>query len=252
MTLFNRHGEERKPNVGTDRYRYQAKCNRCGGEGGAQKWAHTGWKCFECGGSGRGKIIEEKLYSADKLAKLNAAAAKRQAKKDAAAAAAREAKRVELERTADKYAADNWAFLETLKAIRGQYWESVRNNLLATQREPSPNLIAAAEAALAKQTADDSSQYVGEIGDRIKMRLTCRHIVPLPKMFYGQAPQAIHVCEDDRGNVVVYKGSGEFFAAGDTAYVMATISEHSIYNDRKQTKIKRPLVVAVVLEKEAV
>ncbi len=72
------------------------------------------------------------------------------------------------------------------------------------------------------------------------------------KRFYGQAAQAIHICEDQNGNAVVYKGSGEFVAAGDTAYVIATISEHSIYNDRKQTIIQRPRVVAVVIEKELV
>ena len=29
-------------------------CTRCGGAGGSSKWHHTGWTCFNCGGSGRG------------------------------------------------------------------------------------------------------------------------------------------------------------------------------------------------------
>ena len=27
-------------------------CGRCGGAGGSERWRHTGWTCFECGGKG--------------------------------------------------------------------------------------------------------------------------------------------------------------------------------------------------------
>lgn len=34
-------------------YKKSNTCNRCGGAGGADKWAHTGRVCYKCGGSGK-------------------------------------------------------------------------------------------------------------------------------------------------------------------------------------------------------
>jgi len=65
-------------------YSHQDRCSRCGGEGGSRAWAHTGYTCFACSGSGKGKIRTVKVYSAEKLAKLNAATEKRDTKKLAA------------------------------------------------------------------------------------------------------------------------------------------------------------------------
>ena len=57
-------------------------CPRCGGKGGADCWAHTGYKCYECGGSGRAhkpQII--KVYTEEYQQKLNERNAKRLEKK---------------------------------------------------------------------------------------------------------------------------------------------------------------------------
>ena len=49
------------------------RCARCGGAGGADKWALTGWTCFECGGSGlRNKPVIYKEYTPEHQAKLDA------------------------------------------------------------------------------------------------------------------------------------------------------------------------------------
>lgn len=64
---------------GTAKYEYLDRCGRCGGAGGSDAWKFTGWKCFECGGSGIGPYRTVTLYSAERLGKLNATAAKRQA-----------------------------------------------------------------------------------------------------------------------------------------------------------------------------
>src|SRR5262245_66401315 len=63
------------------------KCGRCGGAGGADKWRHTGWTCFDCGGAGTRGTETVKLFTAEKPAKLNAAAQHRAAAKAAAARA---------------------------------------------------------------------------------------------------------------------------------------------------------------------
>jgi hypothetical protein len=31
---------------------HQERCGRCGGRGGSERWAYTGWTCYDCGGTG--------------------------------------------------------------------------------------------------------------------------------------------------------------------------------------------------------
>lgn len=48
-------------------------CPRCGGAGGADQWAYTGWTCYECGGSGqRMTPYVWKEYTPEYQAKLDA------------------------------------------------------------------------------------------------------------------------------------------------------------------------------------
>jgi len=58
-------------------------CSRCGGAGGADKWIFTGYTCYKCGGSGFMGYRPCKLYSAEKLEKLNINREKAQARAEA-------------------------------------------------------------------------------------------------------------------------------------------------------------------------
>nr|DAL85288.1 MAG TPA: TRYPTOPHAN RNA-BINDING ATTENUATOR PROTEIN-INHIBITORY PROTEIN REGULATION, ANTI-TRAP [Caudoviricetes sp.] len=50
---------------------HDINCPRCAGAGRADKWALTGYTCFECGGSGlRRKPVEVKVYTKEYLEKL--------------------------------------------------------------------------------------------------------------------------------------------------------------------------------------
>ena len=73
------------------------RCSRCGGAGGSDKWAPTGWTCYQCGGTGKGslvvyKLYVYKLYTAEQLAKLNATRDKKNAVKEATRVAAQAVK----------------------------------------------------------------------------------------------------------------------------------------------------------------
>ena len=48
----------------------KVKCPKCGGQGGHEVWARTGWTCYRCGGAGW-EHETVTLYSAEKLNKLN-------------------------------------------------------------------------------------------------------------------------------------------------------------------------------------
>lgn len=101
---------------GTARYDYEDTCNRCGGAGGGGQWAHTGWTCFECGGSGKGGIKTARLYTADRLAKLNAAQAKRDAVKMAQAQAAAKVREEAARDAWREFCAANQALINELTA----------------------------------------------------------------------------------------------------------------------------------------
>ena len=59
-------------------------CKRCGGAGGADQWAYTGWTCYECGGSGISSHPDTvKLMLPEYEIKLEERRAKRYAKKQA-------------------------------------------------------------------------------------------------------------------------------------------------------------------------
>ena len=83
-------------NATTAQYDYRAKCSRCGGAGGSDAWKFTGWTCFECGGSGNGTVHTVKVYTAEKLAKLQASEVRRNAKREAKEAVIRDAQAQEL------------------------------------------------------------------------------------------------------------------------------------------------------------
>lgn len=53
------------------KYYMDTTCRKCGGHGGSNQWAYTGWTCFRCGGSGidpNPQIIKE--YTEEYAAKL--------------------------------------------------------------------------------------------------------------------------------------------------------------------------------------
>jgi hypothetical protein len=121
MKWFKRSGEEHTGkvfNVKTDSasYSYIATCHRCGGLGGSDAWAHTGWKCYECGGSGKLGEKTARVFSAEKLKALNVAKenkdAKAQAKRDAEIAA----KRAEIAKERAAFEAANADFVTRLLA----------------------------------------------------------------------------------------------------------------------------------------
>jgi hypothetical protein len=68
---------------GTKYFMVSRPCIRCGGAGGSDKWAYTGWTCYECGGTGQGKDEIVKEYTPEYEAKLEERRANRRAKWEA-------------------------------------------------------------------------------------------------------------------------------------------------------------------------
>ena len=98
-----------------------------------------------------------------------------------------------------------------------------------------------AEWAAERAAAGAASEYLGTVGEKIVMVLTCVHVVTLEGT-YGLT--FINICKDSFGNTVIYKGNAQGFPLkGETATVKASIKAHDLRDGVKQTLIQRPKVV---------
>jgi hypothetical protein len=88
-----------------------------------------------------------------------------------------------------------------------------------------------------------SRVHLGEVGTKVTLTVIVKHIVVLESM-YGV--NFIHICEDEAGNVVIYKGkAGNFPTKGLVATITATVKEHGVRDGVKQTVIQRPKVAQI-------
>ena len=229
------------------------KCSRCGGAGGSSRWAHTGWTCFDCGGNGTRGTETVSLYTADKLAKLNATRDKRLAKKEAAAQAAREAAQAEADARRASFVAEHGALIAkaTPFAARNEFIRDVLRK--ANERaDLTPGQADALAAAVARIEANDAkraaSAHVGKVGERCEFTLTVERVNVFDSqfgLFY------ISSMRDQDGNAIVSKGRFVPSAAhwnrdldkwelDPTPFkVRATIKGHDCYRDERQTIIER-------------
>ena len=101
-----------------------------------------------------------------------------------------------------------------------------------------------------KQAALDADRaYVGEVGAKVTLNLTCVHVVSFESSF---GTVWINICEDGDKNTIIYKGNAQGFPQkGETATNIASVKEHGVRNGVKQTVIQRPKVVKQ-LEEESV
>lgn len=232
---------------GTGKHTYVSACSRCGGAGGAEKWKHTGFTCYDCGGSGNGPIKVETVYTPEAYAKYAAT----QAKRAESAALRRAAKLAAKAEETAKANAERWArFSAEFPGIvvamnehagKDRILDDLRDSatLHGGLSERQRELFASRVAAIAARAGSDYLD--AKTGDRITLRLT------VEKIFFGTsdgrsrfAPSSLHLCRDDRGNRIVYRGSGFIGAAGDTNTIKATVCGFDEYAGEKQTLIERP------------
>jgi hypothetical protein len=239
---------------GTASYAVREKCTRCGGAGGWKGW--PGFTCYRCGGECFEPWSTAHVYTADKLAKLNAAEVKRNNATVIRQQAAQAAKQAERDVRLAAFRAANTNLVEglALHAAGNGFLGS-----LAAQLEDrgslTPNQVQAALAAIVKANAaivaKRASTHVGEPGKRIELVLAVEHVIHLESnlpSYYHAAPSSIYLCRTPEGARVVYKGSGSLAQKGETVKVKATVSEHGERDGEQQTIIARPKVLGTLAE----
>lgn len=255
--LFSRDGTQRTPNAiadGKPVFTYIDTCNRCGGAGGADKWQHTGWRCFDCGGSGKGATQKLKLYTAEKIAALNAAADKRNAIKAEKIAAKQE--QIEAERAARRQQfmtvnADFIARLQSLCGIGGDFWNTLYTDMMARAVDPSPRQVEIVDAEISRRVAKAASVCIGNIGERVTFHISTEKVIDITfrQGTNGYAPYGsryMFLARDAAGNRIIYKGNGDFPNEGESAIIKATVIEHAEYKGEAQTIINRPKMIEAV------
>lgn len=236
----------------TASYSYIDKCYRCGGEGGSNAWKHTGWTCYKCGGSGRGPQKTVKAYTEAKLSKLNASLEKRQAKA-AVKRAAKEQERIDaLKEEWEAWCVTHKELISNIRSLASEsdfltsLVEQIDSIHVLTDKQLSAaqNFINGVRKAKAAKEAEMKSEWVGEVGERREFTITVNHTVNLSGYNkWSNLPEfrMLYICDDEVGNRIIYTGSSSLFPEkGESVTIKATVKEHSVRDDVKQTIIKRP------------
>ncbi len=274
--LFDRNGNQFAANFrvgvgGKPAHRRQRSCTRCGGQGGADAWKHTGWKCYRCGGNGidpNPEII--KLYTAEQNAKLDATAAKKAVK--LAAKAAEKARLEQIRREAEK--ADLLAryatYIKRLEAELAfgeiEIVRSVLERMTVQVKEPSDRQVEVVEEIISRNETERARLanvgHIGEIGERRDFDLT---LVYARSEQTGEFPTIWShwsVMRDPSGNTVVSSSDPyilgftynreEGYKPGQTTRVKATITKHTLNKKGEPcTRIARPKLLTTASATQA-
>lgn len=264
--LFYRDGREftgipsRTPKNAPVIYR-QTKCSRCGGAGGSDAWKFTGWTCFQCAGSGKGPIVMDKLYTREKLDKLVAASAKREAAKQAKHAEKQAQLEADRAQRRAQFLVDNADLFARAEALNDEFVNTMILECVA-RVAISARQIELINNKIAEKARKQAGEFVSTVGSRVDFTCT------LVKFFdwstpgpYGRTYSKYgHIMRDENGNAIKYVGSkilggvkwegryDERHPVVDETAVLkfkATVTEHADYKGEKQTVVARPTLPKV-------
>lgn len=202
---------------GTKYYIETVKCDRCGGDGvykwgamisyfGAPAQPQFAGTCFKCGGSGVVEV-ETKEYTPEYRAKLDAANAKRSAKKEA----------------------------ERAEQIRERERKEAERKTEAEQKE------------MTRREQRAKSQYIGTVGEKIETDVTIswHHTYDARDYFGRPCTRDMWTFLDKDGNAFIWYtdcGLGDWDR--ETVYhLTGTVKKHQEYDGQKQTVLTRVKVV---------
>jgi hypothetical protein len=83
---------------------------------------------------------------------------------------------------------------------------------------------------------EGTSEYVGEIGERLELTLTVTRAIELESN-YGYS--MMHIMEDECGNVFMWTTASKRWSEGSVKHFRGTVKEHRLYKNTKQTVLTR-------------
>jgi len=211
-------------------------CPRCGGQGGSAHWRPDGGICYQCRGL-RTVSRTYRVFAEEKLAKLNEAAAKKEAKKAEKAQAKAAAAHL-------YFVQWGWAhktLLGDIAATTGNSFladlaDKLSNSMILTDRQ-----LEAAATAIERQKNREAegraSEYVGVVKERIEFEAEVIGVYGT-EGFYGHTD--IVKFKDMDGNLFTWFASDYTdLERGDHVSIKGTIKKHEEYRGIKQTMLTR-------------
>lgn len=230
-------------------------CSRCGGAGGSSMWAHTGWTCFECSGTGKHKNGPEavRLYTTEELTKLDASKVKRDTKKQAANDVKVAAWKAEADARQEAFQAQYGTLLIAAEPYveRSSFVKDVVRKARETARmsERQEEVLRETIAKMAAEdTAKAASGYVGTVGERVVLPVTVDRIASYDREAFGGFNRSMETVwivtmRDDAGNAIISKTPRFHPEKGEKFTLRATVKEHNDYRGEKQTVVQRCTIV---------
>jgi hypothetical protein len=214
-------------------------CSRCGGAGGSHAWRFTGYTCYRCGGR-NSPVFETytpRVFTEARLAQLNEAEAKREAKRKAA----HEAKEVARHLEFVQWGREHKDLLGAIQAAEGNTFLADLASKLADNYTLSDRQLDAAAAAILRDSErkaeNAASEYVGEVKVRMELTLTVLGVFD-SEGHYGHTD--IVKMKDAEGNLFTWFASGwSGLTRGDVVTGKGTVKAHDTYKGTKQTVLTR-------------
>lgn len=278
-TLMTRHGVPAPASVtirrsakGAPYFTRRRSCARCGGAGGSERWAHTGFTCYGCAGSGLGGDETVKLYTAEQVARLDATRAKRHQRQAAAQAATQAQQQAEADQ---RRAAFNEAQADVLPWLRATVEQIAdrqgvpaaelsgflpdmlhRADRLAHWSEAQAAAVHSAKAKMeAAAAACAASRHIGAEGDRLDLTVTVERISDYSRPCFAASWKSetvwIVTMRDADGNALVSKGTRFAPKVGATLRIRATVAAHDEFRGEAQTVVARVQDVAQAAQRKA-
>ena len=253
VEMFTRYGKAVAVAEGVTSFTQRKMCGRCGGQGRSQAWAYTGFVCYDCGGACFLGTETIKVYTAEKLAKLNAAQEKANATRAAKAAVKEAARQAEIAARAEAFKAENAAliaaavpYMTHTEEQEPGFIERVMTKALA-ESFITENQAAAVLKSIAmieeRARVSAASQHVGKVGERLEIPVTVERVASWERPKFGAhwitEVFAIVTMRTAEGNAIVSKSASFWSEKGRQFTIRATVKEHSEFKGEKQTIVAR-------------
>ena len=221
-------------------------CGRCGGQGGSAHWRPSGGICYRCHGKNSETFEhrEVRVFTADKLATLQARDEKKRQVALEKQRKAEEQKRHDLSVWLNEGGPARRALVERIhNAAKGKHDGFIADlarklldciTLTDKQIEAAERVLDAVEN---RERQNAASEWVGDIKERIEIAGRVEFVRDFDGA-YGVT--TLIKWRDDAGNVCAWFASGCWdVAKGDRIAGKGTVKKHDEYQDTKQTVFTR-------------
>lgn len=228
-------------------YTQPKMCTRCGGAGKSDAWRRTGLTCYKCGGQGTTGMETIRVFTEEKLEKLNIAAVKRAEKQQKVYLAKETENVIRIKNKVQEFYANNTELIEEAMRRTSNNFVVTMLSSLEQYGSLTEKQVSALEKVLKDEALKDetrgSSSYVGEVKERLDIfvKVTARRTKEVQSFGYSSYPDILKIItmEDSEGNVFLSMSTSFNAHEGDELHIKGTVKDHKVFDGVKQTQLQR-------------